>query len=124
MARHGWLWAWLGQILVMALVCPAACLAQAAPEWARMLALWGAVPLAGAVTSYRAVLRGLLNYAAWIAPPVLLYIVHIALWGYVPPVSAALACALASLVGAAAGEVKKGIEPSKPKNGGNPWKRT
>ena len=102
-----WLWAWGLQIIVMAAVSAGATLMQAGPGWARVLALWVAVPLAGGFTAYRAVLGGLLNYAAWIAPPVLLYVVHIALWGYVPPVSAALLCAFISLVGAAAGEVTR-----------------
>lgn len=102
-----WLWAWVLQMIVMAAVCAAAALLQAGPIWARVLALWIAAPLAGGFTAFCAVLGGLLNYAAWIAPPVLLYLTHIAIWGYVPPVSAALLCAFVSLVGAAAGEVAR-----------------
>ena len=33
------------------------------------VAAWGLSPVAGLVSAYRAVRRGLLNYAAWIAPP-------------------------------------------------------
>ena len=102
-----WLWAWLAQIAIMTAVCVPAALSQAGPTWLRIIALWVVVPLAGAVSAWRVVLHGLLNYVAWIAPPAVLYIVHIALWGYVPPVSAALLCAFVSLVGAAAGEVSK-----------------
>ena len=102
-----WLWAWVLQMFVMAVVCAAAALLQAGPVWARLLALYVAVPLAGGFTAFRAVLGGLLNYAAWVAPPVLLYLIHIAIWGYVPPVSAALLCAFIALVGAAAGEVAR-----------------
>lgn len=67
--------------------------------------LWGLVPLAGGWTACRAVRRGLLNYAAWIAPPACLYAAHYALWRFAPSAGAALLCAFVSLVGAAAGEV-------------------
>ena len=68
---------------------------------------WVLMPLAGAVTAYRAVRRGLLNYAAWIAPPACLYLANRLVWGYAPSAGAALLCAFVSLVGAAAGEVAK-----------------
>lgn len=102
-----WLWALLLQIAASAAAGLAASASEIGPGWARILALWVAVPLIGGVTAFRAVTAGLLNYLAWIAPPALLYIAHIALWGYVPPVSAALLCAFVSLVGAAAGEVSR-----------------
>ena len=69
------------------------------------LALWLFMPLAGAFTAFQAVRRGLLNYAAWLAPPVSLYVAHFLLWRYAPPAGPALLCAFISLVGAAAGEV-------------------
>ena len=68
-------------------------------------ALWLFMPCAGAFTAFRAVRRGLLNYAAWIAPPACLYTAFILFWGYAPPAGPALLCALLSLIGAAAGEV-------------------
>lgn len=72
---------------------------------AAAMALWLFMPCAGAFTAFRAVLRGLLNYAAWLAPPVCLYAAYCALWGYAPPAGAALLTAFFALVGAAAGEV-------------------
>ncbi len=69
------------------------------------LALWLFMPLAGALTAFQAVRRGLLNYAAWIPPMACLYLSHYLLWHYAPPAGPALLCAFISLVGAAAGEV-------------------
>ena len=67
--------------------------------------LWLFMPCAGALTAFQAVRRGLLNYAAWLAPPACLYAGFFILWGYAPPAGPALLCAFISLVGAAAGEV-------------------
>ena len=69
------------------------------------IASWAGMSAAGAVTAYRATRRGLLNYVAWIMPPVCLWLGHWLLWGYSPSAGPVLLCALISLVGAAAGEV-------------------
>ena len=69
------------------------------------LMLWVASPLAGLVTACQAVRRGLNNYLAWIPPAPCLYLANLAVWGYAPPAGPALLTALASLVGAAAGQV-------------------
>ena len=102
--RRRWWLAWLMQILVMGAVSLLTAAAYGTGIVYTLL-LWMAVPLAGAATALRAVRRGLLNYAAWIAPPACLYLAHAALWGYSPSAGAALLCAFVSLVGAAAGEV-------------------
>lgn len=68
-------------------------------------ASWIGMPLLGAVSAYRATRRGLLNYAAWIAPPVCMGASHWLLYGYPPATGPVLLSALISLVGAAAGEV-------------------
>lgn len=103
--KFRWLKAWIIQIIIML----ALSLLQALSYWLHPLLhdilLWGGLPLAGMYTSYRAVLGGLLNYAAWIAPPVCMFIAHMIIWNYSPPVGAALLSAFISLIGAAAGEV-------------------
>ena len=84
MKRWKWPLVWLAQwasMFAAGLLIAASDLLGAAVYAA---ASWIGMPLLGAVSAYRATRRGLLNYAAWIAPPV---------------------CALISLVGAAAGEV-------------------
>ena len=103
--KVGWLIAWLVQIAAMLAVCLAASLTLSIHPGLNAAALWLLVPCAGGFTAFRAVKGGLLNYAAWIAPPICLYAVHRAVWGYAPPTGAALLCAFVSLVGAAAGEV-------------------
>lgn len=101
------LWAFVLQSVVMGAVCLAACLTEIGPAWLCAVALYIAAPLAGGVTAFRAVGMGLSNYLAWIAPPFILYAVHLLLWGYVPPVAAALVMAFVAVVGAAAGEVRR-----------------
>ena len=104
--RLGWLRAWLIQIAVMLAACLIASAAHGVgPAWLYGALLWVGAPLAGLATAYRAVRCGLLNYAAWIAPPACLYASHWLLWRYAPSAGAALLCAFTSLVGAAAGQV-------------------
>ena len=104
-ARTGWIVAWAIQILEMLALGALASLSLWVHPTLYALALWLIVPLMGALTACRAVRRGLLNYAAWIAPPVCLFAAHTLIWGYVPPAGAMLLCAFVALVGAAAGEV-------------------
>lgn len=103
----GWIAAWLIQIAEMLAVGALASLSLGVHPLLYTVALWALAPLIGAYTAYRAVLRGLLNYAAWIAPPLCLLIAHTAIWGYVPPAGALLVGAFIALIGAAAGEVMK-----------------
>ena len=104
--ERAWLRAWLKQIFIMLALCLIACaLFGAIPNWLYGALLWGFVPLAGLVTAAKAVQGGLLNYAAWIAPPACLYAAHYAIWRFAPSAGAAMVCAFASLVGAAAGQV-------------------
>lgn len=103
--KHKWLAAWLIQIAEMLAVCLVQALAHGVGAGLYAALLWVAVPLAGLLTSCRAVQRGLLNYAAWIAPPACLFAAHYAVWRYSPAPGAGVLTAFASLVGAAAGEV-------------------
>lgn len=72
--------------------------------------MWGLMPLIGFISAYIATRKGLLNYAAWIAPPAATVFSHMIIWFYLPAVGPILLCAFVSLVGAAAGEVKTQFE--------------
>lgn len=100
-----WLKAWIIQIVTMLFIS----LLQALSYWLNPtlydILLWVGMPLAGMYSAYRAVLGGLLNYAAWVAPPICLLTAHLLVWGYSPSAAPALLCAFISLIGAAAGEV-------------------
>jgi len=101
-----WWKAWLVQFIAMLAACLLAELCYYVSGFLRDVFTWALIPLLGAFTAYKSVLRGLNNYAAWIAPPVCMVAASLILWGYVPHAGPALLCAFISLVGAAAGEVK------------------
>ncbi len=103
--KRRWIWAWALQIAEMLAVCLVEALCAGLHAGLHAALLWGLVPLAGLFTSCQAVRRGLLNYAAWLAPAVCLYGINMLVWGFAPPAGAALLTAFLSLVGAAAGEV-------------------
>ena len=112
--KQRWIWAWALQILEMLAVGLLVALTEEAGALIRGIALWGLMPLAGMAASLQAVRRGLNNYLAWIAPAACLFAANYLLWGYSPPAGPALVTALASLVGAAAGEViRQGNGPAK-----------
>ena len=68
--------------------------------------LWGIMPLGGAAAGYLAVRRGLNNYLAWLAPPLMEALANLLVWGYPPAAGPVFLCGFLSLVGAAAGEVR------------------
>ena len=103
--KHRWIGAWTLQIIEMTAVSLLAALSEGAGALPHGIMLWAVVPLAGLLTSCRAVGRGLNNYLAWIAPAACLYGANRLLWGYAPPAGPALLTAFLSLVGAAAGQV-------------------
>ena len=107
--RKRWRWpvAWLVQILEM--LAAGALTALAVPFGAviRNICAWGLMPLLGLLSACSATRRGLLNYAALPAPPVCMALTHWLIWSYMPDPGPVLVCALAALVGAAAGEVLK-----------------
>ena len=76
------------------------------PPWVYGILSWAGMSAVGMTLAYRATRRGLLNYAAWIAPPACMWLGHWLLWGYSPDPGQVLLSALISLVGAAAGEVR------------------
>lgn len=103
--RHRWLWAWAIQVAEMLAAGLAAALSHGLGAAPHGIALWALMPAAGLLTACRAVLRGLNNYLAWIAPAPCLYAANYLLWGYSPPAGPALLTAFFALVGAAAGQV-------------------
>ena len=106
MKRFGWLIVWLVQAAaVFALGCVLA-LSLWLNHALYSACMWALMPLVGFISAYLATVKGLLNYAAWIAPPVAMTLSHMVVWYYPPATAAILLCAFVSLVGAAAGEVK------------------
>lgn len=105
MKRWKWPVAWLVQILEMLALGLMTALIHMLGAVPYGIAAWAVMPLAGLYTAFKATRRGLLNYAAWIAPPVCMWLAHAVLWGYAPAAGPVLVCAFVSLVGAAAGEV-------------------
>lgn len=113
--KQRWIWAWALQIVEMLAVSLLAALTKGAGAALHGALLWGITPLAGFLTSCRAVHRGLNNYLAWIAPAPCLLAVNLLLWGFSPPAGAALLTAFLSLAGSATGEVLNGRDKDKPK---------
>ena len=105
--KKSWLKAWIAQFAVMLAACLVAEVSYYVSDLLRDVLIWALIPFLGALTAYRCVLRGLNNYAAWIAPPACAVIASLILWGYVPHGGPVLVCAFVSLVGAAAGEVRR-----------------
>lgn len=105
MKKWKWPVVWLVQIVLMLAAGALIALAHSLVGWIYGLLAWGGMSLIGLTSAYRATRRGLLNYAAWIAPPVCMAGSHWLLWGYPPHIGPIFLCAFTSLVGAAAGEV-------------------
>lgn len=104
-----WKWpvVWLVQIVLMLAAGAVAALAQLLGPAASDVAQWVLMPAVGMMSACRATRHGLLNYAAWIAPPVCMTASHWLIWQYLPHAGCMILCAFVSLVGAAAGEVIK-----------------
>lgn len=85
------------------------------------LFLWVLTPVAGFISACIATRAGLLNYAAWLIPPLAQIAASMILWGYPANVGPVFLCAFISLVGAATGEVLKRSTKHK---GVLPWKKT
>lgn len=69
---------------------------------------WVIWPLAGLVSAYMVTVRGVNNYLAWPAPPLAGILAHYLAFFYLPTSAGpVLICALCSIIGAAAGDVKK-----------------
>lgn len=105
---------WLRALLIQGLAMSALAAACAAlplalggkwPFLAKILT-WAALPALGLATGYFVTRQGISNYLAWILPPVCQALVPLAIVGYPSAPEPVLLCALTSLVGAAAGDVR------------------
>lgn len=105
MKRWKWPVVWLVQMVLMLLAGAAFAPTEMLGAMGSGLVQWVVLPLLGAVSAYRATRRGLLNYVAWLAPPVCMAAGYCLVWSYLPEPGPVLLCAFVSLVGAAAGEV-------------------
>ena len=111
MARRtsaGWRWwlVWLMQAAAMLALGALAALSLWLGGIVHGAFLWAIVPLCGMASGYIAVRRGLNNYLAWLAPPLMEALANLLVWGYPPAVGPVFLCGFLSLVGAAAGEVR------------------
>lgn len=102
-----WLWILLIQLVSMLALGALISLSVLPGKIFHGICLWGLMPICGFISAYTATKKGLLNYAAWIAPPVMEVFGNLLVWGYSPAMGPVFLCAFISLVGAAAGEVLK-----------------
>lgn len=102
-----WLWIWLAQFASMLLFSLLVSLSLWLGGFVYGVCLWVLSPLAGAVSACLATKKGLLNYIAWLAPPLMLLAGYELAWGYLLTPGPVLLNAFVSLVGAAAGEVSR-----------------
>ena len=102
-----WLWILLIQIISMLALGALVSLSIIPGKIFHGICLWGVMPVCGFISACLATKKGLLNYAAWIAPPVMEVLSNLLVWGYSPAVGPVFLCAFISLVGAATGEVLK-----------------
>ena len=118
-------WKWLRVLLVQAAATLAVFCLLALSLWLggfwHNLFQWVLTPAAGFISACIATRAGLLNYAAWIIPPLAQIAAGIILWGYPAGAGPVFLCAFVSLVGAATGEV---LNRSTKHKGVLPWKKT
>lgn len=105
--RLSWLLIWLLQFAAMFLLAALTALSILAGSFVHALFQWGLMPLSGFVSAMWATRKGLLNYVAWIAPPVMMLAGNLLIWGYALSTGPVFLCGFISLVGAATGEVLK-----------------
>ena len=98
------------QMVLQLLAAVLVSLAEWLPVWASNTCLWAAYPLVSAALAYHATRRGVNNYAAWIAAPVMYPAGYYLMWGYLSSAGPMLVSALLAIVGAAAGETKNQFE--------------
>jgi len=100
-----WLWILLIQLASMLLLSLLLEQSYFLGIWPHRLCTWVVFPVAGLFSACMATRRGLLNYAAWIAPPAMQFLGYYILWSYFITPGPVFLCAFVSLVGAAAGDV-------------------
>lgn len=101
------------QLLVMTLLAAGAAWLYLSSRTLYRLSYLIVLPVCGLFTAYFITRKGVNNYLAWILPPVGMALGHLALYGELPNgAGGCLICALTSIIGAAAGEVKNRWEES------------
>ena len=110
-----WPLAWLTQIAALAALGFVLAFSVYLGPVAYGITQWLLMPLAGLFSAYWVTMRGLSNYAAWIAPPMAMWFTHFMSYAYSPEMGPILLCAFVSIVGAAAGEVR--IQQGRLRNG-------
>jgi len=105
--RLKWLWILLIQALAMLIAGVLFSLSIIPGGIIYKLCIWVLMPLTGFAGACIATRLGLLNYAAWLVPPVMEVFANLILWGYSPALAPVFLCGFISLVGAATGEVLK-----------------
>lgn len=106
-SRWNWLWILLIEWLILALLASLVALSYWLGGTFHGILFWCLMPAAGFAAAYFSTVKGLLNYAAWLAPPVMMAGMHYVFWGFMPSVAPVFFCGFISLVGAATGEVVK-----------------
>ena len=102
-----WPLIWLIQVVAMLLLGTLTTLSALLGGFPHGVFLWGVMPLGGMASAGIATRRGLNNYLAWLAPPIMEALSNLLIWGYAPTAGPVFLCGFLSLVGAAAGEVLK-----------------
>lgn len=105
--RIKWPWVLLLQMIATLAVFSLLSLSLWLGGFVHGLCLWFITPVAGFFSACIATRAGLLNYAAWLIPPLAQVAAGLMLWGYSPNAGPVFLCAFISLVGAATGEVLK-----------------
>lgn len=96
----------LAQLLIMTAMAFALFATLFLSSFLYKLCSWAALPALGAISAYKVTVRGVNNYLAWIAPPAAGLAAHYLLFFYLPDSPGPFfICALASIVGAATGDV-------------------
>ena len=105
--RIPWPLIWLIQAAAMLALGTLAALSTLLGGLAHGAFLWVLMPLGGMAAGCLATRKGLNNYLAWMAPPLMEIAGSLLIWGYSPSAGPVSLCGFLSLVGAAAGEVYK-----------------
>ena len=105
--RISWPLIWLIQAAAMLALGMLAAFSTLLGVLAHGAFLWALMPLGGMAAGFFATRKGLNNYLAWLAPPLMEIAASLLIWGYSPSVGPVFLCGFLSLVGAAAGEVYK-----------------
>ena len=103
--RFLWLLVWLIQAVAAFALGALGALSALLGGFVHGLFLWALLPLGGMALGCVATRKGLNNYLAWLAPPIMEILGNLLIWGYGPAVGPVFLCGFLSLVGAATGEV-------------------